>query len=121
MIERNRIDLTAIDPTLDTERWERLVARINFAAQAELVRRSRQSGVLGLLSRWAWPTVAAASLAVIISGAALTLTRDRALAAESTDGVVQLLGITEPVALWLEVDRPPTAADVIVLVEGGAP
>lgn len=120
MIERNRIDLSTVDP-MDARRWERLVARINAAARPELGRRARQAGVLGLLSRWAWPTVAAASLAALISGAALVLTRDHVLAAESTDGVVQFLGITEPVAVWLDVDRPPTAADVIVLVEGGAP
>lgn len=119
MIERNRIDLSVVDP-MDDGRWERLVTRINAAARPELARRARQAGVLGLLSRWAWPTVAAAGLAAVISGAALVLTRDRALAAESTDGVVQFLGITEPVAVWLDIERPPTAADVIVLVEGGA-
>lgn len=121
MMEGNRIDLSAIDPTLEPERWERLVVRINVAARLELARRSRQAGVLGLLSRWAWPTVAAAGLAAILSGAALAVTQNRVLAAESTDGVVQFLGITEPIAGWLDADRPPTAADVIVLVEGGAP
>ncbi|MGH7575822.1 MAG: hypothetical protein ACREM1_11950 [Longimicrobiales bacterium] len=119
MSERNRIDLSAIDAMLDAGRRERLVSRINAAARSELARRSRQAGVLSLISRWAWPTVAAASLAAVVSGAALVLTRNRVLAADSTDGVVQFLGITDPVAVWLDAERPPTEADVIALIEGG--
>lgn len=119
MIERDRLDLSAVDPTRDAARWERLIARINAAARPELARRSRQAGVLSLLSRWAWPTMAAAGLAAVLSGAALALTRSRVLAADSTDGVVQFLGIADPVAVWLDAERSPSARDVIVLVEGG--
>lgn len=50
MMERNRIDLSTVDP-MDIGRWERLVTRINAATRPELARRARQAGVLSLLSR----------------------------------------------------------------------
>jgi hypothetical protein len=119
IMDNEKLDLSILDPTRDALRWERLIKRITHEAQPELARRVSQGGVLSLLGHWAWPTLAAACMAAVVSGAALALTRERVQAAESTDGVVHFLGIAEPVAVWLDTDRSPTKEDVILLVEGG--
>jgi hypothetical protein len=117
-MDTDKLDLSPLDPSLDELRWQRLIARIVGDARPELARRAAQGGVLSLLGNWAWPTLAAAGLAAVVSGAALAFARDPAAAAESTDGIVHFLGIAEPVAIWLDAERAPTKEDVILLVEG---
>jgi hypothetical protein len=116
-MEIDRLDLAPLDPTRDAVRFERTIAGIMERAAPELARRAAP-GVLGLVGNWAWPTLAAAGLAALLSGAALALANNRAQAAENIDGVVHFLGIADPVAAWLDADRAPTTEDVIQLVEG---
>jgi hypothetical protein len=112
------LDLSPLDPSRNAARWERLIGRIMENARPELARRATDAGVLSLLGNWAWPTLAAAGLAALLSGAALALTRHPARGAENTDGIVHFLGIAEPVAIWLDTERAPTSEDVMLLVEG---
>jgi hypothetical protein len=120
-MEEDRLDLTPLDRLADPERVEVLVGEIMVAARPELARRAAGGGILAVLGGWAWPTLAAASLAAAVSAAAL-FTAQHAAAPETTVAsagpVVTALNVSEPVALWLEGNGGPTTADLVLAVEG---
>jgi hypothetical protein len=117
-MDSEKLDLTPLDPSRDAMRWEQLVARITERAQPELARRSSHTGVLSLLGNWAWPTLAAAGVAAILSGAALALARTNVQADDNSEGIVHALGLPETVTSWLDAERPPTTSDLILVLEG---
>lgn len=108
----DRLDLSALDPTQDNERWESLIAAIRERAAPELALRSERS-VIGVLGYWAWPVLAAASLIALLSGGALALLRPTPVYA----GVVEALGLSEPVAVWLQQNAVTT--DDLLIALGG--
>jgi hypothetical protein len=115
-MEDDRLDLSALDPAADRLRWERLIRDVLHRAEPELARRSSGSGVLGMLGNWAWPTLSAAALAAIMSGAALSWY----VPAEPVviSGVVDALNLPEPVSTWLSEERAPERADLVLLIQG---
>jgi hypothetical protein len=118
-MHEERIDLRPIDSLADPARFEALAVAIGAAAGPELARRATGGGLLAVLGAWAWPTLAAASLAAAVSAAALMATRG-----SSSDtpviagGVVEALELSGPVALWLDGNRGPTTADLVLALEG---
>lgn len=120
-MHEDRIDLTPIDALADPARVESLVAAINEAAARELERRAAGGGVLAVLGGWAWPTLAAASLAAVVSAAALLSIKStpaNGTALEIAGPVLEALELSEPVALWLDANRGPTTADLVMVLEG---
>jgi hypothetical protein len=112
------IDLAALDPTLDSERWERRIAAISALARPELARRAASAASPALvLVGWFRPALAMAATLALCAGAALMLqlgnTGEPALAAEA-------LRLPSAVDQWLgEEDRPPTMAELAAAVGGG--
>lgn len=120
-MQDERVDLTPLDALADPERVESLVAAINEAAAPELARRAAGGGVLAVLGGWAWPTLAAASIAAAVAAASLFSSQAPAAVGSNmavAGPVVEALELAEPVALWLDGDRGPTTADLVLAVEG---
>ena len=107
-------DLSPLDPAEDRLRYERLVRRILDAAGPELERRARQAGPLALLAAWARPAVATAALIATVALGVLTAVERNGGEAVS---MVDALGVPAPAADWLEDDREPTAADLVLVLE----
>lgn len=118
-MDSERLDLTALDPTMSEERWERMIEGILARARPELVRRAARAGLLGVLGDWAWPALAAAALAAVVSGAVLARAADGGDVGIPVGGVVPALGVAEPVSVWLDEGRGPQVHDLIVALEGG--
>lgn len=119
-MEEDRLDLKPLDRMADPERVEALVSAIVAAAAPELARRASGGGLLALLGGWAWPTLAAASLAAAVSAAALVSERPAPAAGTTVANagpVVTALELSEPVALWVDGNRGPTTADLVLAVE----
>ena len=119
-MHEERIDLTLLDSLADPEHAEALVAAINEAAAPELARRAAGGGVLAMLGSWAWPTLAAASLAAAVSAAAL-LSTGAPSSGDSlalADPAIEAIEEAEPVLLWLDADRGLVAADLVMALEG---
>jgi hypothetical protein len=124
-----RIDFSALDPYTDQARQDMFVARVLDRAALELARRRRigagelvwngGTSVFGILAGWARPALAAAALAVVVSGVALRLTQARAEAGEES-GVLEAMNLPTPVQEWLGEERTPTTADLILTLEGDA-
>ncbi len=108
------IDLSSLDPTRDTARFERVVASINARASDQLAARRSQTNAIAMLARWKRPMLAAAAVVVLISGTILFSVRvPPPDLAPQTDGIAEAMGIPEALAQWIDDDRLPTTADLI--------
>ena len=119
-IEDGFRDLAPLDPTRDTERWERMVAGITAAAAPELARRARMPapGMMMLLADWVRPTVGAAAVMAAAAGAFL-LARPESAAEPST--LASQLGYSASVASWVDAERAPSVEEMALDLEGAAP
>lgn len=114
------IDLAALDPTLDGERWERRIAAISALARPELARRAAAAASPALvLVGWLRPALAMAATLALCAGAALMLAFDGA-ASEPTV-TAEALRLPSAVDQWLGEDQPPTMAELAAAVGGGQP
>ncbi len=107
------IDLSAIDPSVDTARFERSISSVMDAAADQLAARRANAGAIVLLAQWRRPMLAAAAVAALISGTILATVRvpDYSVAPE-TDGIAEAMGVPAAVAQWMAGDRLPTTADL---------
>jgi anti-sigma-K factor RskA len=117
-MEDDRLDLSALDPAADRLRWERLIRDVMRRAEPELTRRTTGTGVLGMLGNWAWPTLSAAAVAAIMSGAALALNRAQSEPV-MVGSLIEAFHLPEPVSTWLDEDRSPERADLVLLIQQG--
>ena len=113
------IDLGALDPTLDGERWERRIAAISAFARPELARRATAAASPALvLVGWFRPALAMAATLALCASAALLLpfggTSAPAVSAEA-------LRLPSALDQWLGEDQPPTMAELAAALEGGQP
>jgi hypothetical protein len=118
-MEDDRLDLSALDPAADRLRWERSIRAVMRRAEPELTRRAAGTSILGTLGNWAWPTVAAAAIAAIMSGAALAFNGTVAEPAVGPSSLIDAFNLPEPVSSWLDEGRSPERADVVLLIQGG--
>ena len=114
-IEDGFRDLAPLDPTRDTERWERMVAGITAAAAPELARRARlpAPGMMMLLADWVRPTLSAAAVMAAAAGAFL-VTRPDAAAAEAGSLAAEL-GYSSSVATWASAESSPSVEEMMGL------
>lgn len=117
-MDEERLDLSSLNPTMDENRWERIVEGIMQRARPELLLRSARAGVLGTLGEWLWPALSAAALAAIISGAVLAQSGRAMEGAFAAGGVVPALDVAEPISAWLDEERGPQVSDLILVMEG---
>lgn len=114
MSDSDRVDLRALDPRLESERWERMVRGIMRGASNELLRRRERAyaptpmdGLVALLR----PALVAAAILAIISLAALQRSNgDPTHPGSFVDSSL----LPEAVTIWLEDGDPPTATDLYV-------
>lgn len=120
-----RIDLSALDPFADPARRDAFVARVLHSGAFELARRRRNGAgeslwnggsVFGVMAGWAGPALAAAALALVVSGIALRAARPPQ---EAQSGLIEAMALPSPVEQWLSEDRTPTKDDMILTLEGG--
>jgi hypothetical protein len=109
-------DLAPLDPSRDSQRWERMVVGITAAAAPELARRARlpAPGMLMLLADWVRPTVSAAALMAAVAGAFLVA---RPASAEA-GGLAVELGYSSAVAEWVETESAPSVEELMADLEG---
>jgi len=121
-MDPQRLDLSSLDPTANSERWERLVHTIMQRAAPELARRAAAVDPVGMLSSWIRPLIpAAAALAAASAGLLLWSARDGGTAVANVPGVVEALQIPRPAADWLVEGRGPSLQDLLAALEGGDP
>jgi hypothetical protein len=117
-IEDGFRDLAPLDPSLDTERWERMVSGITLAAAPELGRRARlpSPGMLMLLADWVRPTISAAAV-MAAAAAAFLVSRPEAATVETT--LASQLGYSSSVSTWVDTESAPSLEEMMGL-EGAA-
>lgn len=114
------IDLGALDPTLDDERWQRRIAAISALAAPALARRATAAASPAqVLVGWFRPALAMAATLALCAGAALLLSFDGGASARAV--TAEALRLPSPVSQWLGEDQPPTMAEVAAAVGGGQP
>ncbi len=117
-MEIERIDLSALDPAADEERWERLVRRIMDEAAPELTLRATRSDPFALLGSWARPMIAAAATIAVVSVALLQRQSGPVeLGATASRSILEALEMPRPAADWLAEDRAPTVSDLVTALE----
>jgi hypothetical protein len=111
----DRIDLRALDPTLDPERFQRLVAGIGRGAAAELAARRARATVIGQITAWRRPMLAAAATLLIVSGAVLWSTRED----DSREGmgVVEAVGVPTSLASWVRSGDMPGPGQLLLALQ----
>ncbi|HKI03428.1 MAG TPA: hypothetical protein VKK31_15730 [Thermoanaerobaculia bacterium] len=116
------IDLKALDPTLDGERWERRIATIAALARPELARRAAaaESPWLVLLG-WFRPAFSAAAALALCAAAALGLLLQGSAGTPEPAVAVEALRLPAQVAFMLGDDQPPSVADLALAVQGEQP
>ncbi|MEX0893879.1 MAG: hypothetical protein WEB88_17050 [Gemmatimonadota bacterium] len=120
-MERERLDLTPLDPTGDPAFMERMVARIMGAAQVELYRRAGGGDIYVLLGRWSRPALAAAALLAVLAGSVLARSEFMTApvqAAVTSPYVTADLASEADVLLWQKLVLPPMEIELLATLEG---
>lgn len=122
-MERERFDITPLDPTRDPAMMERLVARIMAAAAPELERRASAGDVIYFLGRLSRPALAAAAMLAVLAGSVLArgdMGASPAQAAMTSVYVTADAASEEDLSLWEKVVLPPSQEDERLAVMDGA-
>lgn len=108
------IDLRALDPTLDPERWERRIASITALAAPELARRAALAGSPAqVLLGWFRPALSVAAALALCAVAVLALLARGAEARSARPAIAaEALYLPAPVAQLLDEERAPTVAEI---------
>jgi endonuclease/exonuclease/phosphatase (EEP) superfamily protein YafD len=120
MIEDNdRIDLSPLDPTRDSDRFDATVRSITTAAANELVARRSRADVFGQVARWWWPLLAAAVVTGVVSLATLAQVQveTSTTSTETEITIAEAIGVPQQLALWIESDEMPSSADLLLTLE----
>lgn len=115
-----RLDLRALDPTRDPERFERVIGRIMDRAALPLAARRTRLTAVGQLTRWWRPMLAlAAAVAIAAIGVLTQVSPTVPSTGDVEPGVAQAIGIPTTLATWMASDGTPTAAQVYTAFEEG--
>lgn len=111
-----RIDFSVLEP--EAGQQELLVAALMQRAAPELARRAmRDVSPVVMLYDWARPALAAAAVLTVICLSVLAGHTSGGAAPLGT-GLTEALAVPAPVNEWLVGNRSPTAADVLLAMEG---
>lgn len=118
-MDPERLNLSALDPAADRDRWEHLIHTIVESAKPELARRASVRSPLLLLAAWARPMLSAAAVLAMVSIAALnTMSRGSNGTALQASGMIEELQVPAPLATWLAEERAPTIEELILALDG---
>ncbi|HKV08093.1 MAG TPA: hypothetical protein VJ725_08155 [Thermoanaerobaculia bacterium] len=108
------IDLRALDPTLDRERWERRIASITALAAPELARRAALAGSPAqVLLGWFRPALSAAAALALCAVVVLALLARSAEARSTRPAIAaEALRLPTPVAQLLGEERAPSLSEI---------
>ena len=115
MREPERFDLSALDPSGDSERWERMVGQIMWRSSSELQRR-QSSAAFGLfdgLVAWARPALATAAALTLIS--LVTMSRLDQSNPLLLSAYVRSPDLPAPMTLMIEEGEAPSVLDLLVI------
>jgi len=91
----DRIDFTALDPTLPPDAFARRLATAREHARFGLARRRHEAGALVEVTRWRAPLIAAMVALMVLSAVVFrSATNDAGLTVSATDEVAESLGLT---------------------------
>lgn len=114
--DRDRVDLSPLDPASDAEGFERHVCAIRAAAAPELLRRRSRVALGDLIICWRRPILEAT--VVLACAAAVVLLILGAAPARSEGSFAEALGVPHAMAEWVDAgDRP--APSELLEVHGG--
>lgn len=117
MKHRNGIG-PALEPETDATGWESMVGSIMASADFELRRRRRDVTLTGTLLAWARPALsAAATVALLLSAAAVLDFASPVDPTEAAEPSVASALVPEAVAAWLIAGYEPTVAEVVLALE----
>jgi hypothetical protein len=119
-MDEPRLDLSALDPTRDPAKFDRLVAATMRRARPELLRRAAAPSPWGTIARWMQPMLAAAAITALVSGWVLTNGTRGGL----DDGFVahaQPATLSALVDEWVTETRTPSVNDLMLALDEELP
>jgi hypothetical protein len=116
-----RLDLGALDPTRDEQRFDRLIAGTMRRAAPELRRRMAAQNPWGTLADWMRPMLAAAAITALLSGAVLTATTGNVLDDAGFVAHAQPATLSALVDDWVTEARTPSVADLMLALDEDLP
>lgn len=103
-----------LDPELNPDRWEAMIARIMERAQPMLAARRRQT-IEGTLSRWRRPVMLGSAGLAAAAAAVLLLLPGGGAGADEVSFAEVMMPWT--VAAWMEGSYAPTAGELVLAIE----
>ena len=119
MSDLERMDLSALDPGRDPERWSRLMDATRLRVEAALAGRAGTAGALDILGAWYRPILAAAAVLALVFGAADAAIAGRGAALEGASHARRLAALSDN-SLGRGI-RPSGAALLVALGSRSAP
>jgi len=110
-MDDGRIDFSALDPTRDQDRFDRLVGSIMEQSADGLASRRASTSPLMQLVNWKRPMLAAAAVIAMISVGVLWQVQSPEVEEDAT-GVAEAMGVPSLLAQGLRGDEMPTMAEL---------
>jgi len=113
-------DMAPLRPSLDADRWTRMIDTIEQRAAPELARRANLAvpGVLDFLVSWRRPVFTSALVAATLAG--IFVMGGAPAPTEGNAGLVDALGYPAALSDWVETGWVPSVEEVLVAMEGEA-
>jgi hypothetical protein len=113
-MDDDRIDFSALDPTLDKDRFDGLVGSILQRASDELAERRAASSPLNQIVQWKRPMLAAAAVIAMVSAGVLLRVEgaNGADYAEESTGIAEAIGVPSLLAQGIRNNDMPTTAEL---------
>ena len=110
-MDQERIDFSALDIAQSSRGYERMIAGVVNAAAPELARRraAARDPIL-LIAHWARPALAAAATIAALAVGSFWF---------GAEPVQPVAVAPEPLESWVLSEEPPSALELIAVIEGG--
>ncbi len=116
-MDDDRIDFSALDPTRDLDRFDKLVGSIMEQAAEELETRSSSNNPLMQLVNWRRPMLAAAAVIAMVSVGVLWQVESPEVEEETT-GIAEAIGVPDLLAQGIRNNDMPTTAELFEAFQG---
>ncbi len=115
-MDPSRLNLSLLDPSVDEDRWERLIASIGERAEPILARHRAAVSPLLLLSTWVRPALAAAAVIALVCTLAVRAFDGPGIAQFDAEPAAERIG--DLTTKWITDDRTPTTEEILTVLEG---
>lgn len=119
-MDNGELDLSALDPAREPERWNAVVDRVHARVDAVIAGRVVRNGPLAAIEAWARPLLAAAALATILLVPLIRGGDDASRQVDAPAGSRERMLAAYTVE-WVDSGRSPTSAELSATVEGRTP